>query len=39
MDPYVHGTFFWAESLNGGELSDFLRDLRTDDVYRIAIVK
>ena len=37
-DPQVYRTLFWAESLKGGELSNFL-DLSVDDVFRIAVVQ
>ena len=38
-NPQVHRALFWAESLKGGKLSDFLGDLGVDDVFRIAIVE
>ena len=38
-DPQVHWALFWAESLKGGKLSNFLGDLSVDDVFRIAIVQ
>ena len=37
--PQVHGEPFCAESLKGGELSDFLGDPSVDDIFRIAIVQ
>ena len=38
-DLQVHRALFWAESLKGGKLSDFVGDLSVDDVFRIAIVQ
>ena len=35
----MHRALFWAESLKGGELSDFLGDLSVNDVFRTAIVQ
>ena len=35
----VHRTLFLAESLKGGELSDFLGNLGIDDIFKIAIVQ
>ena len=35
----VHRSLFWAESLEGEKLSDFLGDLSVDDVFGIAIVQ
>ena len=37
-NPQVHRALFWAESLKGGKLSDFLGNLSIYDVFRIAIV-
>ena len=38
-NPQVHRTLLRAKSLKGGKLSNFLGDLRVDDVFRIVIVK
>ena len=35
----MRSTLFRAESLKGGELSNFFGDLSVDDVFRIVIVK
>ena len=37
--PQAHRALFRAESLKGGELSDFLCDLSVDDVFSIGIVQ
>ena len=38
-DPQVHREIFWAKSLKGRELNNFLGNLSIDDVFRIAIVQ
>ena len=38
-DPQVHKELFWAKSLKGGELSNFVGDLSVNDVFRISIVQ
>ena len=38
-DSQVRRALSWAESLKGEELTNFLGDLRVDDVFRIAIVQ
>ena len=39
MDPQVHQALFWAKSLKGGKLINFIGDLSVDDVSRSAIVQ
>ena len=34
----MHRALFWAEWLKGGELSNFLRDLSVDDVFRLPLI-
>ena len=38
-DPQVHRALFWAKSLKGGKLSDFVGDLSAVDVFSIAIAQ